>query len=266
MKRIKIPYLAVCLFLLLAGCSRNAAEETPDVTTPPSTDAPQTSISVETEIIVLPGTTVPFPADTEPSTETKAETDKATEFPYTILITRPDLMIYTEPTYDAEDIGVLVDPGLYTILSEKIDTEGTRWGELKSGVGWIDLDTARKEAPHIPITMEQATTYTLSGDTPYEFRLSTSLYVQRLLFRAQEKLTDLRVNAMDLGENGLEQGKELCSLAQLTPEKPLVLILNFPGDMTAYQITFTDAAGTKQHYILTQSGRNGSALLQEYRP
>ncbi|MBQ4044000.1 MAG: hypothetical protein IJD06_08400 [Clostridia bacterium] len=143
-----------------------------------------------------------------------------------------------------------------------MDEEGIRWGRLASGDGWIDLDKAAKEA-YVLLTVESATERTVGGDEYHEAVHSASKYAVKLLFRAQETLTDFCVTTMDFGENGLFPAGELYTLAELTPQKPLILTVAFPGDLTTYGLLYTDASGTEHVCILYQSGRNGAVVLQE---
>ena len=44
------------------------------------------------------------------------------------------------------------------------------------------------------------------------------------------------------------------------------LSLDFPGDMTTYGISFTDADGAARHYAVSISGKDGSLVCAEYLP
>lgn len=224
MKRIAVLLTAL---LLLAGCADKR------------TEAADTSASA---------------AQTTPSAPSPDEN--------LLTVVRPDLMIYEEPGYDYCETGVLLDPGQYAIAEEAVDAEGIRWGKLASGGGWIDLDKAAKEA-HVLLTMESANERTIGGDEYHEAVLSSSEYAVKLLFRAQETLTDLSVTTMDFSADGLFPAGELYSMDALTPEMPLVLTVAFPGDLTTYGLLYTDEAGKEHTCILYQSGRNGAIVLQE---
>ena len=41
-------------------------------------------------------------------------------------------------------VGKITDKGVYTIVEEKNGTGASKWGKLKSGIGWISLDCANK--------------------------------------------------------------------------------------------------------------------------
>lgn len=230
-----MKYVAALLavLLLLCGCADKSIG-TADTTTSP---AAQTAAPV------------PVPESAAPSENI-------------LTVARPDLMIYEEPGYDYSETGVLLDPGAYEIAEEAVDAEGIRWGKLASGDGWIDLDKAAKEV-RILLTMESATEQTIGGDEYHEAVLSTSENAVKLLFRAQEKLTGLCVTTMDFSDNGLFPAGELYALAKQTPQKPLVLTVAFPGDLTTYGLLYTDESGKEHTCILYPSGRNGAIVLQE---
>lgn len=44
----------------------------------------------------------------------------------------------------ADAIVGIIQPGVYTIVSEAAGKGATLWGKLKSGKGWISLDFAKK--------------------------------------------------------------------------------------------------------------------------
>ena len=49
---------------------------------------------------------------------------------------------HESPSVDSKVLGSISDNGVYTIIEEKVDT--SRWGKLKSGAGWIDLNNTKK--------------------------------------------------------------------------------------------------------------------------
>lgn len=53
------------------------------------------------------------------------------------------------------------------------------------------------------------------------------------------------------------------SLESLTPERPLVAYLSFPGDFSTYGISFVDTDGTTHRLTVQVSGKDGSLLVQE---
>ena len=58
---------------------------------------------------------------------------------YQVNVGVDNLMIYSGPGYDYEIAEVLSTTETLTVVSVSRDSEGNYWGELKSGIGWIDL-------------------------------------------------------------------------------------------------------------------------------
>ena len=65
----------------------------------------------------------------------KAETFK----PYTVRISITDLYIRSGPGTNNRVVQVC-PPGVYTIVAESDGTGASKWGKLKSGVGWVSLE------------------------------------------------------------------------------------------------------------------------------
>ena len=62
---------------------------------------------------------------------------------YTVQVTASDLNIRTGPGTNYGSKG-FIKPGVYTIVAEASGTGASKFGKLKSGVGWISLDYAEK--------------------------------------------------------------------------------------------------------------------------
>lgn len=78
-----------------------------------------------------------------------------------------------------------------------------------------------------------------------------------LLIEPKETLTDVSFFSTDMDSDGsYVPGEVFYSLEELTPEEPLVLEVQFYGDMTAYGMSFTDAAGQTHRLLLTMGGRD----------
>lgn len=76
-----------------------------------------------------------------PSTPTTGSEQTATN--YTVKVTATDLNIRSGPGTNYGRKGFIA-PGIYTIVAEADGTGATKWGKLKSGVGWISLDYVTK--------------------------------------------------------------------------------------------------------------------------
>jgi len=208
-----------------------------------------------------------IPSDTNPTVPeepSSSHTEAVRKVPYVLKITRPDLLIYTGASYDHPSTGKLLDKGSYTIVEEAPDGEGNLWGKLKSGVGWIDLTLAAKEAPEILLTLESTSPAEFSKTGVHSYIHEKTEYTRYLQLNAQQTLSDIRFALLDPVTDPLAEGKILYTLEKLTPEKPLVIGVVFWGDLTTYGITCTDSDGTVHRYYIYESGRDGSAVLQEF--
>ena len=70
-------------------------------------------------------------------------TTPVSKVPYKVRVTATDLRIRKGPSTDDAIVGI-IQPGVYTIVSEAAGKGATLWGKLKSGKGWISLDFAKK--------------------------------------------------------------------------------------------------------------------------
>ena len=64
--------------------------------------------------------------------------------PYKVRITATDLRIRKGPGTNTAIVQKAIIPGVYTIVSEATGEGATKWGKLKSGVGWVSLDYCKK--------------------------------------------------------------------------------------------------------------------------
>lgn len=128
---------------------------------------------------------------------------------------------------------------------------------------WDEADTAENE----PVTAEFANQALLGKKGAYdEFIADDSEYRQEVAFTANSKVTNFRVLSLrmgDVNEDGrvLFSAKELYSQKELTPEKPLVVTMSFPGDTPSMGISYVDSAGKEYVYSVSLSGLDGSVLL-----
>ena len=187
--------------------------------------------------------------------------------PYTITIPFADQSIYSQPNYDSSFVQTVELAGVYTIVEERWDEEGNLWGRLKSGVGWVDLtEIEYKSYIDIPISANFADRNLLNnGSYAYFYDAEGgAAYGFSVAFRAYEALSQLRFYRANLAaDSGLEL-TELYSFSAMDPDYAFVADVYFPGDMSAYAISFYDSDGYEHVYILTTSGRNGSLIFYEY--
>lgn len=250
--------LALALALLLAGC---AAKFTSSGTAPETT-SPKATSPTESP---LPAVTIP--ATEAPSVdipqETPASESEIAPLHYPQYIDRCDQSVFGGPGYDYGFVDTVRVQGNHIIVEEAEDYEGNLWGRLESGVGWVDLTQIRSENyVSSLISANYADADLLASNVFFHFS-TDSEYSIPIAFHAYSHLWDVALFPLDWRDDGLYPGSDLLTMAELTPEKPLVAELDFPGDMTTYGIRFTDEAGVSHVFYIYQSGRNGSLILSD---
>lgn len=188
----------------------------------------------------------------------------AAEVPYLQKVTRPDEPVFAGPSYDEGYAGTVREAGVYTIVEEAEDGEGSLWGRLKSGAGWIDLTHVRsEEVAALPVSASFAEEE-LPGEGWHTYVMEDSADTVWVAFRAYEPLTEVRFVALEVTEEGFAISETLHALPEMTAEQPLLTGVVFYGDMTTYGLHFTDSAGDKRFFAAYISGRNGMLILEEW--
>ena len=185
-----------------------------------------------------------------------------TETPYVTAL-EAWLQIHEGPGYDFSYKSSVGKDGKYTIVEEAMDYEGNIWGRLKSGAGWVDLTYARtaKDAPLIAAFADDAMA---DQDGCILYAAEESPYSTKILFIANEKLTNVRFTALNPGETLYDSAETLYNVGTLTEKTPFIADVVFYGDMTAYGLSFVDSAGDERHFAVMLSGRNGAIVVEEY--
>jgi hypothetical protein len=70
--------------------------------------------------------------------------DQSAGVPYRVKVTVPVLNIRKAPDIKSPITNAIRDKGVYTIVEETSGNGASKWGRLKSGVGWISLDDTKK--------------------------------------------------------------------------------------------------------------------------
>jgi hypothetical protein len=135
-----ILLLAMLLGVLFCACSAN-----PPVFTTESAD---TSSNTESHSPVssfgesISEAASPPPPVSESSRPVSSE-NTATPESYTMHLLAA-VQIFSEPSYDGKFVQAIGLDGVYTIVEESVDTDGSYWGKLKSGAGWINLKYTKR--------------------------------------------------------------------------------------------------------------------------
>ena len=89
-------------------------------------------------------TTEPAPDNVKPE-EVTSDTSAGASLPYLVKVSIPNLNIRRGPGTNYPRTGYFTGVGVFTIVEEADGEGATRWGKLKSGMGWISLDYAKRQ-------------------------------------------------------------------------------------------------------------------------
>ena len=185
------------------------------------------------------------------------------DVPYTTSL-EAAVSIFDGPSYDYTYVQSVGQDGIYTIVEEAYDAEGNLWGRLKSGVGWVELSKATSQPQsESPISANFAPDSVLNSDH-HEAILDHSEYMVKVAFWAHENLSNVQFSFLQFEGNSYQVAEVLYTLPELTPDKPLVTGISFPGPASIFGISFTDSSGATRCYAVFTSGRNGELVLEEY--
>lgn len=254
---MKKLFLILCVTLAVAllsyGCQK-AAQTPQDTTAAPTT--PQESTEPSTQ----ESTELPGPEITEPSTQDDTQPEDP-EYPTVRL--HAAVMIFDGPSYDSTYVQTVGKDSLYTIVDQIQDDDGNHWGKLKSGIGWVDLTRAAAEEQNMPPVTAAFAEPDLLEAGQYHQAGEPLASTVAVVFRPYDTLRNVTVSRLELSDAGYDVADSVFHIEELTPEKPLVAYLDFPGDMSAYGVFCTDSQGVTHRYLLTESGRNGTLIMEE---
>ena len=260
MRRTLLPILIISILFCMVLCACHSRGGDTPMTEPSTTQTESISTEAQT---TEPPETEPVTTEAEVVTEPLVE-DYITRLPYVVKVTRADLQIFKGAGYDYGYVNLL-RPGIYTIVEEKRDGEDNLWGKLKSGMGWIDITKATtvNKTP-VPISVGLAERAMIDSGSCHLYTAADTTGLVNLIFYANEALTNVRLSSLDYVEESYMVSDELYTLPTLATGKPLVAQLPFPGDLTTYGISFTDARGAVRNFAVSVSGRNGAIVINEY--
>ncbi|MEQ2442686.1 hypothetical protein WMO64_04320 [Pseudoflavonifractor sp. CLA-AP-H29] len=96
--------------------------------------------------------------------------------------------------------------------------------------------------------------------------LDESEYRVDVAITATETVTDIQVVSIPMDDMGFRLGAVLGTLDAITPGRPFVVAMAFPGDMPNTALVFTDSAGAVHYCAISMSGKDGSLLLTPFEP
>jgi len=260
-KQVMVVLVLLFCAVLLTGCRTE-----PQLPEPPEKEQIAAAETEEKKAPEVSEEETPAPApetvpEDQPVQDEAPASEQTENLPYTIRLSGL-ISIFDQPTYDGCYVQSVGEDGVYTIVEEEPDEEGNLWGKLKSGIGWIDLTALGADVPVLAGLMDERVL-----EQPHHIAIvDDSEYMEYLVFRATETLTDVRLTMLMLSESGYTEDSTLHTIPEMTLEKPLVAEVVFYGDFTTYGLTFTDESGTERYFALYISGRNGAPVLQEFEP
>lgn len=172
--------------------------------------------------------------------------------------------IYDFPSeMDGIFVGIIGEDGVFTVVSEVLDESGNVWGELKSGIGWVNLNYVRYMG--MPALTAYPAESIISENTDYTVYIEEETeYTTWIAFRANEAITDVSLTELFYTEDGYEVADYLHYEETIGEDAYLVAGVEFYGDMTVYGISFVDSFGEERFYAVSLSGMNGAIMLNEY--
>ncbi|NLL37724.1 MAG: hypothetical protein GX256_09425 [Fretibacterium sp.] len=101
----------------------------------------------------------------------------------------------------------------------------------------------------------------IDDDTEYQIKVVFSANVVVKDF----KYFETTITEVDKdGKEVFDVIKELYSADELSPERPLVIRMSFPGSMPSRGISYVDENGTTRYFAVCMSGEDGSIFLYEF--
>lgn len=255
MKRVLSLLLIACLILSLCACGEKTPAASPSPIPIPDKGTPPPVLP--TPAPTLEPSPIPTPTPT-PSPTPEAAPDGS----YIEILENPAQGIYEGPGYDYAKVGIVLKATGYTIMEEQSDEEGNIWGRLKSGIGWVDLTSARAFEGTPPLlTANYADMNRIDGPYREFYPLEDSEYAILTDIRVTAPVTDLELVMLDPLENTVTESYGW--IAGLDAMECMLTKLIFWGDFTTYGISLTDEQGNERLFAITMSGRNGELVVYE---
>ena len=112
-----------------------------------------------------------------------------------------------------------------------------------------------------------------AGEEPSEYRdleydtivLEESEYQVQIVFTAQQSVRDFRIyrlsfNDIDSEGNPVFETEQIYEQDELSHERPLKVVLTFPGDMPTVGFSYVRQDGQECRFSMVQSGKDGSLI------
>ena len=126
---------------------------------------------------------------------------------------------------------------------------------------------AEVDEPELPLSADYAGADLLARPEEYDLLvLDESEYRVDVAVTAAETVTDIQVVSLALDDAGFRIESVLGTRDAVTPGRPFVVAMAFPGDMPNTGLVFTDSEGEVHSCTISMSGKDGSLLLVPFVP
>lgn len=130
-------------------------------------------------------------------------------------------------------------------------------------------NTTVEEAEEIKIRAQFAEEVEEKFDSYEEFTASDVEPQVRILFQTNRPVKDfkfLNVQVENIDENGKAKfsHQEVYTLNELTPKRPLIVILTFYGDLPNNGFSYVNEKGETKYFTVELSGKDDGLLLTEF--
>ena len=133
-------------------------------------------------------------------------------------------------------------------------------------------ETEEPAEQELPVSADYAEEDLLARPDDYDLLvLDESAYRVDVAITASAPVTDVQVASLTLEEVGEDEvgfriETVLGTRDAVTPGRPFVVALAFPGDMPNTGLVFTDSEGEVHSCTISMSGKDGSLLLIPFEP
>ena len=128
-------------------------------------------------------------------------------------------------------------------------------------------ETEEPAEQELPVSADYADEDLLSRPEDYDLLLlDESEYRVDVAVTAAETVTDIQVVSLALDDAGFRIESVLGTRDAVTPGRPFVVAMAFPGDMPNTGLVFTDSEGEVHSCTISMSGKDGSLLLVPFVP
>lgn len=174
---------------------------------------------------------------------------------YVIRVAGSEQEVRRQPSWSSEFVQYL-PVGNYTIVEESYDGNAL-WGKLKSGIGWVCLDEIlgyRVGDASVVITE-------CDGSGNYQrYDINQGPYTRGITVYFREEVNYL---SLCYAPGGTAESEVLQLNGPLKPGSPIAFYVEFPGDLSEYQLWVEDAETGWYTYHIYVSGYDGSIRCYE---